>query len=55
MKKHFTASALIIDEGKVLSVYHKKLGVWLYPGGHIEADENPEEALFREVREETGL
>ncbi len=55
MKKHFTASALIIDEGKVLLVYHKKLGVWLYPGGHIEADENPEEALLREVREETGI
>lgn len=53
--KHFTASALIIDKGKVLLVYHKKLDVWLYPGGHIEADENPEEALLREVREETGL
>lgn len=55
MKKHFTASALIIDEGKVLLLYHKKLGVWLYPGGHVESNENPEEALFREVREETGL
>jgi ADP-ribose pyrophosphatase YjhB (NUDIX family) len=55
MEKHFTASALIIDKGKVLLVYHKKLGVWLYPGGHVEADENPEEALLREVKEETGL
>jgi 8-oxo-dGTP diphosphatase len=55
MKKHFTASALIINEAKVLLLYHKKLGVWLYPGGHVEDDENPEEALLREVQEETGL
>lgn len=54
-KKHFTASALIIENKKVLLLFHKKLGVWLYPGGHIEDYENPEEALFREVKEETGL
>lgn len=53
--KHFTASALIIDRGRVLLVYHKKLNVWLYPGGHIEENENPDEALLREVKEETGL
>jgi 8-oxo-dGTP pyrophosphatase MutT (NUDIX family) len=27
----------------------------LAPGGHIELDENPEQALFREIEEETGL
>jgi len=56
LEKHFTASALIKnDEGKVLLVYHKKLNVWIYPGGHIEADETPDEAVVREVKEETGL
>ena len=55
MKKHFTASALIVDNNKVLLVYHNKLDVWLYPGGHVEDDENPDETLFREVKEETGL
>ena len=54
-KKHFTASALIIDNNKVLLVYHNKLDVWLYPGGHVEDNEHPDETLFREVKEETGL
>ena len=39
----------------MLLVKHKKLGVWLYPGGHIERHETPDEALIREVKEETGL
>jgi 8-oxo-dGTP diphosphatase len=55
LKKHFTASAIIINEGKVLLVYHKKLNVWLYPGGHIEENETPDETVVREVIEETGL
>jgi ADP-ribose pyrophosphatase YjhB (NUDIX family) len=53
--KHFTASALIIDNNKVLLIRHKKLNVWLYPGGHVEDNENPDETLLREVKEETGL
>ena len=42
-KKHFTASALIIDKSRVLLLYHKKLNVWLHPGGHVEENENPDE------------
>ncbi len=53
--KHFTASAIIIKDKKVLLVNHKKLGVWLYPGGHIEDDETPDNAVVREVKEETDL
>ncbi len=56
LEKHFTASALILNnEGKILLLYHKKLNVWLYPGGHIESNETPDEAVIREVFEETGL
>ncbi len=56
LEKHFTASALIKNnENKVLLVFHRKLGVWLYPGGHIDNNETPDEAVIREVKEETGL
>ena len=51
----YTASALILHEGKVLLVLHKKLKKWMQPGGHIELDEDPEQALWREIEEETGL
>jgi len=58
---HFTAAAFVVHEGKVLLVRHKKLNLWLPPGGHMEVDgqgfyiESPEEAAAREVLEETGL
>jgi ADP-ribose pyrophosphatase YjhB (NUDIX family) len=54
-KKHFTASALIVHENKILLLNHLKLGVWLYPGGHIEDNETPDQTVIREVKEETGL
>lgn len=34
---------------------HRKLGMWLPPGGHIEPGELPDEAAAREVFEETGV
>ena len=54
-KKHFTASAIIIDKGKVLLVDHKKPGAWICPGGHVEDNEAPYQTIIREVKEETGL
>lgn len=39
---------------EILMHVHKKLGVLLQPGGHVELDENPWEAIWREIREETG-
>jgi 8-oxo-dGTP pyrophosphatase MutT (NUDIX family) len=44
-----------VHDGKVLLVHNKKLGLWLAPGGHLEQNELPHEAVKREVREETGL
>lgn len=51
----FTVSVFITHDNKVLLIHHKKLNMWLPIGGHIELDEDPEETLFREVKEECGL
>lgn len=56
MQKHFTATAVVHrPNGDVLMVFHRKLNCWLCPGGHIEKDERPDEAVLREIAEETGL
>jgi ADP-ribose pyrophosphatase YjhB (NUDIX family) len=54
-KYDFTVGCFIVFEDKVLLVNHPRYDMWLCPGGHIELDEDPEEALFREIKEETGL
>lgn len=51
----FTAAGCLIHEGKVLLIKHKKLGIWLNPGGHIDEGELPHEAAEREFYEETGV
>ena len=51
----FTVDVFIVYESKVLLIFHKKHNMWLQIGGHIELNEDPDEALFREVKEECGL
>lgn len=54
--RHFTASAVTLDDAnRVLLVHHNKIGLWLYPGGHVDPNETPAEAAVREVLEETGV
>lgn len=58
MKKHFTATVVLISKtkpSKILLGLHKKLSLWLPPGGHIEDEENPLVAAIRETYEETGI
>jgi len=54
--RHLTASGVVLSaDGRVLLVEHRKLGCWIYPGGHVCPNEDPAEAVVREVAEETGI
>jgi 8-oxo-dGTP pyrophosphatase MutT (NUDIX family) len=55
---HLTGSAIVISASgdRVLLLHHRKLGLWLQPGGHGEAGESSAEAVaLREALEETGI
>lgn len=52
---HVTASAIVLSAAGVVLHRHRRLGLWLQPGGHVDPGETPAGAAVREVREETGL
>jgi 8-oxo-dGTP diphosphatase len=53
------AAALVDTDGRVLIAQRPKgktlEGLWEFPGGKIDGDERPEDALIRELREELGV
>jgi 8-oxo-dGTP diphosphatase len=53
------AAALIDADGRVLLAQRPEgkalAGLWEFPGGKVAADETPEQALKRELREELGI
>jgi ADP-ribose pyrophosphatase YjhB (NUDIX family) len=53
--REFTVAVFVVHCGRVLLLFHPKIGLWLPPGGHIEEGELPDEAAVREVLEETGV
>lgn len=50
-----SVSAIIEKEGKLLFLNHTYIKGYGLPGGIVRAGEDIEEALYREVKEETGL
>jgi len=54
---HVTAGAILLRrDGRVLQIAHKALGIWLFPGGHVEdSDTSLLDAALRELTEETGI
>ena len=55
--KIISCRAVIIREDKILLMHRRKNGheYWVFPGGHVESGESPEQAMIREVWEETNL
>ena len=51
-KIDFTVAIFVVHAGKILLIHHRKLNKWLPLGGHIELDEDPEQAAVREARED---
>lgn len=50
-----SARSIIITDGKVAMVHSAKYDYYKFPGGGIEANEHPIDALLRETLEEVGL
>ena len=51
----YTVAGYIVHDNKTLLIKHKYLPIWTAPAGHVEINETPIEALFKEVREESGI
>jgi 8-oxo-dGTP pyrophosphatase MutT (NUDIX family) len=52
---HLTGSGIISGPRGTVLHMHRRLHLWLQPGGHLEPEEPPWEAALRESSEETGL
>ncbi|MER7204121.1 DNA mismatch repair protein MutT [Streptomyces sp. CB01635] len=55
--RHLVSYFVVLDEscGQLLLVAHRKAGLWLPAGGHVEPGEDPWAAVARECREELGI
>jgi 8-oxo-dGTP diphosphatase len=55
MERHFTVTGFLVEGDQTLLHWHPRLSIWLPPGGHIDPNEDPVQAVVREVLEETGM
>lgn len=53
--RDLAVSVIVVWRGTVLLHRHRKLGLLLPPGGHVEQGELPDVAAVREVFEESGV
>jgi len=53
------SAAILVERGRVLLTQRKRgthlEGAWEFPGGKVEPNEDPKDALKRELQEETGI
>jgi 8-oxo-dGTP pyrophosphatase MutT (NUDIX family) len=47
--------AVLNDRGELLLVSHRKAGLWLPSGGHVEQGEDPWDTVVRECQEELHI
>lgn len=52
---HQSAGAVVMMDGRCLALHRADPAEWVFPKGHLEEGERPEDAAIREVREEAGL
>ncbi len=58
--KRIRVAAAVVWDGELLLMTQRAAGgalglMWEFPGGKIEREETPEQAIVREVREELGV
>src|ERR1700749_881114 len=52
---HVTGSAFVVGRRGIVLLRHRRLGIWVQPGGHVDPGETPWDGARREAIEETGL
>jgi len=54
---HFTGSAWVLNPAHThtLMLHHRKLDLWLQPGGHADGDPDITRVVLKEVSEESGV
>lgn len=55
INKSVAGSVFSEDKKKILLIKRRDIPVWVLPGGGIDPKETPEEAIIREIKEETGF